>query len=49
MKMNKHIECDLVRDWKAEKKDLEEAFARLADKLVKAQAEIRRLQAEERQ
>ena len=34
---------ELVRDWKAEKKDLEEAFDIIADKLVKADAEIERL------
>lgn len=34
---------ELVRDWKAEKKDLEEAFDIIADKLVKADAEIGRL------
>jgi hypothetical protein len=34
---------DLVRDWKAERKDLEEAFDIIADKLVKADAEIARL------
>ena len=37
---------ELVRDWKAEKKDLEEAFDIIADKLVKADAEIERLKAE---
>ncbi len=34
---------ELVRDWKAEKKDLEEAFDIISDKLVKADAEIERL------
>ena len=37
---------ELVRDWKAEKKDLEEAFDIIADKLVKADAEIERLNSE---
>ena len=37
---------ELVRDWKAEKKDLEEAFDIIADKLVKADAEIERLKLE---
>ena len=36
----------LERDWKAEKKDLQEAFDIIADKLVKADAEIERLKAE---
>lgn len=36
----------LERDWKAEKKDLEEAFDIIADKLVKAEAEIDRLKLE---
>jgi hypothetical protein len=34
---------ELVRDWKTEKKDLEEAFDIISDKLVKADAEIARL------
>ena len=37
---------ELVRDWKAEKKDLEEAFDIISDKLVKADAEIERLKEE---
>ena len=37
---------ELVRDWKAEKKDLEDAFDIIADKLVKADAEIERLKAD---
>lgn len=37
---------ELVRDWKAEKKDLEEAFDIIGDKLVAAQAKIERLIAE---
>lgn len=34
---------ELVRDWKAERKDLEEAFDIISDKLVAADAEIVRL------
>ena len=37
----------LERDWKAEKKDLQEAFDIIADKLVKADAEIERLKSEQ--
>ena len=37
----------MERDYKAEKKDLEEAFDIISDKLVKSDAEIARLQAEQ--
>ena len=33
----------LIRDWEAEKKDLQEAFDIIADKLVRADIEIRHL------
>ena len=35
---------ELIRDWKGERKDLEEAFDLISDKLVAAETEIRRLQ-----
>lgn len=35
---------ELIRDWKAEKEDLEKAFDLIADQLVKAEAKIRKLE-----
>lgn len=35
---------ELIRDWKAEKRDLEKAFDLIADQLVKAEAKIRKLE-----
>ena len=37
------MNLQIVRDWESEKRDLQEAFDIIADQLVKAEAETRRL------
>lgn len=37
---------ELMRDWKAEKKDLQKAFDIVTDQLVKADLKIKQLKAE---